>query len=88
MSDIENNEIDEVTASAMGLAAFHFQNSILTALFAKGYLTMKEAAVVVTGAVKSLEELKPTPDGRELVALAKQALMNLEKGWKSQARGH
>jgi hypothetical protein len=88
MPNIEKDEIDEVTASAMGLAAFHFQNAILTTLFAKGYLTMKEAALVVTGAVKSLEELKPTPNGRELVALAKQALTNLEKGWKSQARGH
>jgi hypothetical protein len=88
MPDIEKDEIDEVTASAMGLAAFHFQNAILTTLFAKGYLTMKEAALVVTGAMKSLEELKPTPNGRELVALAKLALTNLEKGWKSQARGH
>jgi hypothetical protein len=88
MPDIAKNEIDEVTASAMGLAAFHFQNAMLTTLFAKGYLTMKEAALVVTGAVKALEALKPTPDGRELVALAKQALMNLETGWKSQARGH
>jgi hypothetical protein len=88
MPDIEKNEIDEVTASAMGLAAYHFQNAILTTLFMKKYLTVNEAALVVTGAVKSLEALKPTPDGREMVALAKLALTNLEKGWKSQARGH
>ena len=88
MRDTAKNGIDEIAASAMGLAAFHFQNAILTTLFAKGYLTVKEATLVVTGAVKSLDELRPTPDGREVVALAKKALTNLEEGWKSQARGH
>jgi hypothetical protein len=88
MSEIIKTEIDEVVASGLGLATFHLQNSMLTMLVAKGHITMKEAVITISGAVDSLEKLRPTPQARELAALAKQSLKNLEDGWKVQARGH
>jgi hypothetical protein len=81
-------EIDEIVTSVFGLAAFHLQNSMLTALVAKGHVTMREAAAIASGAVHSLAELRPTPDGREIVRLAKQALMKLADGWQRQAKGN
>jgi hypothetical protein len=82
------NEIDEIVASAYGLASFHLQNAILTTLVAKGHLTMKEAALTIRGAHHELEEMKPTPMARELKALALQALKTLSEGWDNQAKGN
>lgn len=75
--------IDEVVASAFGLAAFYLQNSILTALVAKGHLTMNEAALTVSGAAQLLDEMGPT----SLSRLAKEALTSLADSWQRQAKG-
>jgi len=82
------NEIDEVVASAYGLASYHLQNAILTTLVAKGVLTMKEAAITFQGAHHELEEMKPTPLGRQLHTLALQVLDMSSKGWTRQAKGN
>ena len=76
--------IDEVVASAFGLAAFYLQNSILTALVAKGFLTVNEAALTVSGAAQLLDEMHPTSRSR----LAKEALTSLADSWQRQAKGN
>jgi hypothetical protein len=80
-------QVDEAVASSYGLASFHLQNAILTTLVAKGHLTMKEAALTIRGAHYELKKMKPAPMGRELHALALQALTILSEGWDKQARG-
>jgi hypothetical protein len=67
---------------------FHLQNSILTMLVGKGHLTMKEAALAVSGALYELEQMKPTPLARELKVLAVQSLTILSRGWEKQAKGN
>ena len=81
---MSDQEIDEVVASAYGLASFHLQNAILTTLVAKGHLTMKEAALTAKGAFLELNEKKATPLGRELKSLAAQSLKVLAKAGKSR----
>jgi hypothetical protein len=81
------SESDETVAGAFGLAAFHFQNAILTTLVAKGHLTMKEAALTAKGALIEFDKHHPSSE-TELVPLARLALQNLFEAWQSQARGH
>jgi hypothetical protein len=80
--------LDEVTAGAYGLAAFYLQNALLTTLVVKGHLTMNDAALTARGALHELEQVKPPPLGRELVALARQALKVHAQGWETQAKGN
>ena len=84
---MSKEEINEVTAAAFGLAAYQLQNAMLTFLGAKGQITMREAALIVRGAVEQIDELRPTPDGHELVALARQTLVTVANRWKRQAEG-
>ena len=44
-----------------------YRMQFFTTLFAKGCLTLKEASLVVPGAVKSLDGIKPTPSPGEMV---------------------
>jgi hypothetical protein len=83
-----DSEIDEVVASAFGLASYHLQNALLTALVAKGALTMKEAALTFQAAHHELEKMKPTPMARQLKTLALQALAKSCEGWTKQAKGN
>ena len=85
---MSDNEIDETLASAFGFASFYLQNAILTALVAKGQLTMKEAALTIKGARVELENTKPHPMARELKVLALQALARMSEGWEKQAKGN
>ena len=84
MSDEEQQKI--VAAGAFGLAAFHLQNAILSALVAKGALSPSEVALIIQGARMELDrpDLGPT----DLGSIAKDILTRLEQGWASQAKGH
>jgi hypothetical protein len=85
---VSEDQIDELTAAAFGLAAYQLQNAMLTFLVSKGQITVREAALIVAGAVHQIDELRPTPLGRELVELARQSLKTLRDRWKKQAEGN
>ena len=85
---VVGDQTDKSAAEVSGLAALHLQNAMLTTLVMKGHITMKEAALTISGAIDSLKKLNPTPEARELVLLAGQMLKNMEGVWKAQARGH
>lgn len=86
MSDDELHKI--IAAGAFGLAAFHLQNALLTSLVAKGHLTMKEAALTVTGAIIELDAHHQGQLASDLGSLARSILTTLEQVWVSQARGN
>jgi hypothetical protein len=86
LSDDELHKI--IAAGAFGLAAFHLQNALLTTLVAKGHLTMKEATLIVKGAIIELDSHHQEPLGSDLGSLARSILTTLEQGWASQARGN
>jgi hypothetical protein len=86
LSDDELHKI--IAAGVFGLAAFHLQNALLTALVAKGHLTMKEAALTVKGAIIELDSHHLEPLASDLGSLARGILTTLEQGWASQARGN
>ncbi len=83
-----DQQFDEATSHAFGLASYHLQNALLTILMARGYLTMKEVALTFSGAIDALEKLRVEPEAEETVALAKLILQNSGKSWSIQARGN
>jgi hypothetical protein len=76
--------IDEVVAGAYGLAAFHFQNALLTALVAKGLFTMKEAVLAPRGAAIELQNQRKQYGDNQLAAIAQQALDNKQTVGRSR----
>jgi hypothetical protein len=75
-------------ANGFGLAAMHLQNALLTALVAKGFLTMKEGAVIYECALQECEQKRPAEFGRDIHESARQVLTNLARGWETRARGN
>jgi hypothetical protein len=84
LSDDELHKI--IAAAAFGLATFPLQNALLTTLVAKGHLTMKEAALTVTGAIIELDSHHQGRFASDLGSLARSILTTLEQVWVSQAR--
>ncbi len=75
-------------ANGFGLAAMHLQNSLLTALVAKGLLTMKDGAVIYACALQECEQKRPTELAFDIHESARQVLTKLARGWETQAKGN
>ncbi len=76
------SKVDDAVGSGYGLAAFHLQNSILRALFAKGIFTLDDVSTTVDRALEELQATEPEPSARELKALGVRALTILSHGWE------
>lgn len=75
-------------ANGFGLAAMHLHNAMLTALVAKGILTMKDGAVVYACALQECEQRRPAELARDIHESARLVLTNLARGWETQAKGN
>lgn len=82
------DDLTDDIADGFGIAALHLQNSILTALVAKGYLTMKDCALTVHAAHHELNRMNPTSLGHHMHASALQSLSTLAQRWDTQAKGN
>jgi hypothetical protein len=81
-------EYDEIVSGAFGVAAIHLQTSMLTALVAKGYVSMKEAAEIISAAAQELDQKVGTALSPEMVVLGTRVLTDLALRWKTQAKGN
>jgi hypothetical protein len=85
---MSDKEYDEVVAGAFGVAAIHLQTSTLTFLVAKGYVSMKEAASIISAAAQELDQKIGTSLLPEMAALGTRVLTDLARRWERQAKGN
>jgi hypothetical protein len=81
-------QLTDDVANGFGLAAMYLQNALLTALVAKGFLTMKDGAVVYECALQECEQKRPAELARDIHESARQILTTLARGWGTQAKGN
>jgi hypothetical protein len=75
-------------ANGYGVAAMHLQTAIMTTLVAKGFLTMKDCALICKGALQEMEGKRPVPQGQQMHELARMILTTLARNWDVQAKGN
>jgi hypothetical protein len=85
---MSDKEYDEVVAGAFGVASIHLQTSTLTFLVAKGYISMKEAAAIISAAAQELDQKIGTALSPEMAVLGTRVLTDLALRWETQAKGN